>query len=433
MSEIRLNNPFSVANQGKGVYGVLARATTLAQRYGLSSSKMDSAFEQLMLILNEFECSATLPVTAKPLSRNLSSVHRLQSQGIELAVHGNTHVDYSQLAFEQQFDQIIHASQIFKKSGLLASGFRCPYLRWNLDTLKAISELGFEYDSSQALAWDVAAGKETEAYHRVLEFYHAQMAEEYLSLPRMVGDLVRIPYCLPDDEALVERLNMDNRTGISDIWLAMLDRIYSAGELFTLGLHPERSFQCKDALYAVLEKARSLSPTVWIARLSEIAKWYRSLGQVTFSSWVHNNGATHVNVHAPREATLLARSVDIQGPKKDWANGYEHVLSNEIVLKSERFPWIGLAPDCPDSMKSFLKHQGFLVENSSNPTAFTYYFQREFFDSKDERPLLAELESEDSPLLRVSRWPSGAQAALAVTGDVDAFTLWDYGLRLFNS
>jgi hypothetical protein len=67
VSEIRLNNPFSVANQGKGVYGVLARATTLAQRYGLSSSKMDSAFEQLMLILNEFECSATLPVTAKPL------------------------------------------------------------------------------------------------------------------------------------------------------------------------------------------------------------------------------------------------------------------------------------------------------------------------------------------------------------------------------
>ena len=427
-----MNNPFSVANQGKGVFGVLARAGAITQRYGLSGSKMDTAFVQLIRVLNEFDCSATLPVTARPLSRNLSSVHRLQSQGIELAVHGNTHVDYSQLSYEQQVEQIYHANQIFKQSGIPVSGFRCPYLRWNMDTLKVLSESGFQYDSSQALAWNVVSGKGTEDYHRVLEFYHAQMAEEYLSLPRMVNNLVRIPYCLPDDEALIERLKLENKTEITDIWLAMLDQIYSAGELFSLGIHPERTFQCKDALRAVLAKARSLSPIVWIARLDEVVAWYRSLGDVNFTTYSQNKGGTHICINAPSRATLLARYIDIQGPKKIWTQGYDQILINEFDIDCEHHPWIGLAPDCSVSLKSFLQHQGFLVEVSSNPTAFSYYFLQKNFDNKDERPLLAELESGNRPLLRIGRWPSGAQAALAITGDVDAFNLVDYGLRLWN-
>jgi hypothetical protein len=32
----------------------------------------------------------------------------------------------------------------------------------------------------------------------------------------------------------------------------------------------------------------------------------------------------------------------------------------------------------------------------------------------------------------ISRYPDGAQSTLAVTGDIDAFALWDYGLRLGN-
>jgi len=427
-----MHNPFSVAKQGKGVFGVLARSGAITQRYGLSGSKMDTAFVQLIRVLTEFGCSATFPVTARPLSRNLSSVHRLQSQGIELAVHGNTHVDYSLLSFEQQVDQINRATQIFKQSGIPVSGFRSPYLRWNMDTLKALSELGLDYDSSQALVWNVVGGNGTEDYHRVLDFYHAQIAEEYLSLPRMVGNLVRIPYCLPDDEALVERLKLDNSLEMAEIWLAMLDRIYAAGELFTLGLHPERTFQCKDALRALLAKARSLSPIVWIARLDEIVSWYRCLGDVNFTTYSQNIHRTHICINAPARATILARSIDVQCPKKTWTQEYDQILSNEFEIDCDYHPWIGLAPDCSVSLKCFLQHQGFLVEISSNPSSFSYYFQQSNFDIKDERSLLSKLESGDRPLIRIGRWPSGAKAALAITGDVDAFNLIDYGLRLWN-
>jgi hypothetical protein len=30
-------------------------------------------------------------------------------------------------------------------------------------------------------------------------------------------------------------------------------------------------------------------------------------------------------------------------------------------------------------------------------------------------------------------WPAGARSALAVTGDIDALTLWDFGLRLLGA
>jgi hypothetical protein len=59
-------------------------------------------------------------------------------------------------------------------------------------------------------------------------------------------------------------------------WLEILRRTYELGELFSLSLHPERIYFCEEAFRAVLSRARSLSPIVWIARLDEIASWWRS-------------------------------------------------------------------------------------------------------------------------------------------------------------
>jgi hypothetical protein len=54
------------------------------------------------------------------------------------------------------------------------------------------------------------------------------------------------------------------------------------------------------------------------------------------------------------------------------------------------------------------------------------------FAAEDKCLLLAQIEETDSPLVRLGRWPDGAQSALAVTGDIDALTLWDYGLRMIG-
>ncbi len=149
-----------------------------------------------------------------------------------------------------------------------------------------------------------------------------------------------------------------------------------------------------------------------------------------FETQPQTGGRTQISVHAPAEAALLARSVDVQAPTKAWAQGYVQVLSREFVFGGELHPWIGLSQDCPASLQSFLRHQGYLVETSATSQAFSYYFSQRSFQPEDERPILAEIETGSRPLLRLGRWPGGAQAALAVTGDVDAFTLWDYGARV---
>ncbi|MDD5369345.1 MAG: polysaccharide deacetylase family protein, partial [Anaerolineaceae bacterium] len=275
-------NPFFVANQGKGFLPMLARGQAIANRYGFTPRKMENAIAAWMNVLSRSACCATMPVTASTLASNptISKKHSLQR--VELAIHGLHHLDYSLLCLEQQLDHLRQAQSIFQRLGIAATGFRCPYLRWNQDTLTALQGTGFTYDSSQAMVWDVANDLSTDAYKRVLDFYRAQPVNSYPALPHWSDGLIRIPYSLPDDEALVDRIHLLDPTAMAEIWLEMMDCAYQGGELFTLGLHPERIHLCQAALQVVLERARTLSPGVWIARLDEIAAWYLALGKSTF-------------------------------------------------------------------------------------------------------------------------------------------------------
>ena len=57
--------------------------------------------------------------------------------------------------------------------------------------------------------------------------------------------MVSIPYCLPDDESLIERFKLTNKIEMTKIWLKLLEKIYEEGGLFTLGIHPERDLYVK--------------------------------------------------------------------------------------------------------------------------------------------------------------------------------------------
>ena len=426
-------NPLLIAARGKGIIPMLTRGAAIVNRYGISPTKINNSISELSNILKQFQCQATIPVTALALSRNIDAARKFQAQGLELAMHGLSHVDYHQLSAECQLDHIQRAQRIFEQAGIMAAGFRSPYLRWNEDTLAALKACGFSYDSSQTLDLGVTSGLETTSYHRVLEFYQAQATSKYPALPRQDDGLVRIPYCLPDDEALVERLKITDSQMMAEIWLAMLERIYVAGELFTLGLHPERAPLCQKALESVLRKARSLSPPVWIARLDEIAAWYEALGRATFEAQQESSDRIHLKIEAPPDATILVRSIEVNAAIEHWGGDYRRVKTNEFTVLSGKLPFIGLSPDSPRSLLSFLQHQGYLVEASPDTQAFTYYIAYTNFTPEDERPLLAVLEKGKWPLVRIARWPRAARCVLAVTGDVDAFTIWDYGRRIWNN
>lgn len=428
--------PLLVAAKGKGTLNALRRGRTIQSRYGWTAAKMDHILIHFSQILRQFNCGATFPITSVALARSRGVVEKYQAQNIEFAVHGYYHVDHSRLSFEQQLADFARARHLFEQRGVACQGFRSPYLRSSGDTMAAARQSGFLYDSSQSLAFDVVDGLATEAYHRVLDFYGSLPAAVYPALPRLEEGLVRIPYSVPDDEGLIDRLKLDTAETKKALWLAMLQETYRQGELFTLGLHPERFYLCEPALVATLRAARALSPGVWIARLDEIAHWWLSHINRSVSISPGEEGEIRIHVDGADGIAMLARGVVVVGaPTEAWDGEYCRVkaLAFSILCnRSTKRPFIGVSHSSSPGLITFLRQQGYIFEQAENDQQHVVYLDYPRFSTEDERPLLKRIEQGRFPLVRISRWPYGARSALAITGDIDALTIWDYGLRLLG-
>lgn len=425
-------NPISVAIKGKGLLSSMRRGTQIASRYGTTPGKMNRAMAQLAGLLADFGCGATIPITATALQRNLRAIEKYQAQGLEFAIHGYRHIDYSRLSQAEQVTQLELAWRAFSAAGLQPQGFRCPYLRWNPDTLSALRFQGLAYDSSQAIAWHIPGRCDTPAYLKAIDFYGAVSAASQPSLPSWDNGLVRIPYSLPDDEALVERLNLKGAGQMSALWLAILERSYELSELFALGVHPERIACCREPLMSVLTRARSFAPAVWIARLGEIAAWWKSRTEAVVKIIDVAPGQLHLDVTGPPGTTVLARNVQLDAPTTAWAEDYRRVAKTSFTLCASLRPVIGLSPAAAPELATFLQQQGYIVEVSQEKYHYAHYFDQLEFTVAHQRSLLDQIENDGHPLVRLGRWPDGCRSALAITGDVDALTLWDYGLRFLG-
>lgn len=426
-------NPLSTATEGKGIWNMIKRTTVIGRRYGLTARNMDHTLANFAATLEAFHGKATFPITGAALARNGTLAAKYQTDRVEFAAHGYYHVDHTQLSLDEQCAQLTAVRRLFADHGLAANGFRCPYLRWTPDTLTAVREAGFLYDSSQALVWQTQTGITSEAYERVLGFYGALPAADHPALPRLENGLVRIPYCLPDDEALIDRLPFADPRTMHAIWPDILDRTHRLGELFTLGLHPERLAACKPALAATLQRAKGLTPAVWCARLDEIARWWkaRTATAVTISRDAHDQ--IHLHIDGPEGVTVLSRHLDLSASTEPWDDAYRRVLAHTFSIQGELRPFIGVSPASAPYLTSFLRQQGYIVEPARSDESHALFIDSPTFDDADERPLLAHIERADFPLIRLGRWPAGARSALCITGDIDALTIWDYGLRFLGS
>lgn len=422
----------ATAVRGKGLSRFAQRAGRIVRGYGPGPQAMEDALRRFAAVLEDADCQATFPTVAAVLRRNPRAIQECQARGIEIAVHGYRHSDFCQLSQEEQSDQLALAKRTFAQMGIAACGFRGPYLHANRATAWALNRHGFAYDSSQALSWDVLDQQETPAFRRALAFYGALSAREYPSLPSLDGGLVSIPYSLPDDEALVDRLSLAPTGELARSWLAILRRSHDLGELFTLGLHPERITACEDALVALLSEARRLSPAVWIARLGEIAAWWRARSAARVEVQDEGAGRLRVTMTGPPGACLLVRGAEVDGPTVGWAGGYRRALGDRLAVRAAGRPWIGVSPETSPALVDFLGQQGYIVELGEHGDRHAHYFDQPEFPAEQQRPLLAEIEDSESPLVRLGRWPDGARSAFAVTGDIDALTLWDYGWRLLG-
>lgn len=426
--------PLLVALKGKGTAKLLKRVGTISKRYGFNTAKMDRALNRLAQLLHEYNCRATLPITSVTLARNGAIIQKYQAQGIEFAIHGYRHVDHSLLTLKEQCEQFQKAQEIFHNEGIKFQGFRSPYLRWNEDTLTALGQNGFIYDSSNSLVWQIDKKHETTSYRRALEFYGAEPAGDYPALPALngQGDLVRIPYSLPDDESLIERLVWTSAPERDEVWPGMFRQIHTRGELFTLGLHPERTAECTTGLAATMREVRAAGADVWPATLSEIAVWWKARYATQVKLERLHDALWQLSVAGPDGTTLLLRSLETKTATEPWFQGYVIAREQPCIVQATKKPFIGLSPEVHPALKNFLKQQGYIVETATEPDTYSYYIDRSSFSRADERPLLDAIEAADFPLVRLGRWPHGARSAFNVTGDIDALTFWDYSQRLWE-
>ena len=423
-------NPIAIASEGKSTMGMIRRAMVISSRYGVTAGRMKSILDRFADILEEFECGATFTIPAVALGRGHATIRSFSEHNIEFAVHGNDHIDHTRLSLDAQRNAFYTAREVFDKHGLAADGYRGPYLRWNEDTIAALSQTGFLYDGTQALTWPVREELQTAAYLRALEFYRAIPAQDFPALPAWTDGLVRIPYCLPDDEALVDRFRLEETAPMAELWLGILEQTYRQGEIFTLGLHPERLPQCAEALWETLHEARSLSPAVWITRLDEVARWWKARSQSNVNITVHNGDEFELNVQGPPGTLLLARALETTPAGEPWSDGYYRMPGLVVRLVCGQRPFIGVSPHSSSALVNFLRQQGYIVELSEQPQEYSLYLDRAEFTTQDERRTLELIEQDSTPLVRLSRWPNGAKSALVVTGDIDALTIWDYVYRI---
>jgi peptidoglycan/xylan/chitin deacetylase (PgdA/CDA1 family) len=373
-------------------------------------------------------------LTACVLARHAPTIRSFVERGVEFAVHGLVHNDHAVRGLAEQRQSIHDAMAIFDAAGVPYRGFRAPYLRYNANTERALRELGVSYHSSQAITFPVLAteidGARLAAYRRVLELYGALDSEQMVVRPRVDDGLVRIPVSLPDDESMIERLRLDSGAR-TRTWTAMLDLSHRRGDLFTVQLHPERIFELADALENVLADAGRRKPVVWIARLAEIATWWRrrerSLLRVETTSMERHR----VRLEADLDATLLVRGVpDVS--VSPWDGNHLVSRSRDFEVATARKPAVGVSLRAPEDVVSFLREEGFACERSGDRSSYGAYVDTPG-DAWSERGILEQIDASPGPLVRLSRWPGGAKSALAITGDIDSVTLQDFLWRVLET
>jgi len=388
--------------------------------------------------MHRYGCVPSFPITARVLKRYPRVIKEFVNEGVEFAVHGYVHSDYTKLTLKSLTRHFEKAIKIFESLNIGFCGFRCPYLKWNEEVLEVISNFGFSWDSSQVVIWDFfekdkIKSENWKTYQKILTQYKPYNAKNYSVRPTSKYNLVEIPVSLPDDDILIDRLGITEKEIIKNIWGKILKETYRQGELFTLQLHPERINLCTDVLESILKQAKKLNPSVWITSLGEIAEWWREKKDFSLEIEEQQKNRYQVRAKCSKRATILVKNSEVTNPKKDFFDGYEIVESNRFFIESSTKPVVGIPENSPIALLNFLREEGIPFEVSDKKNEYGIYLGKfDNFSELDGKEVLNAINHSSSPLVRFWRWPEKTRSALTITGDIDAITAIDFIIRVFG-
>ncbi|HVB23704.1 MAG TPA: polysaccharide deacetylase family protein [Ktedonobacteraceae bacterium] len=440
-------NLVSYSIKTKGTHNFTRRLRTVFTRFGFSEAQTRHTLHTLIETLRQYKAAPTFFIPAVVLRRHPELLADIVQQGAEVGVHGYVHNDYRTLNKEKQFAQTQHAISVFEQTHIPYQGFRNPYLGWTEDSLDVFSDLGFAYESNEAVLHDVIDVNALSplirgGYEKSLALFQAMPCSMYALRPHFEGSLLRIPTSIPDDEMLYDRLRITQPEGVGNIWCKVMRNVYEMGGLYTLNLHPERGVLCQRALDTLLTYAYSRPQPVWMTRLGDIARWWKERSQFRLTFTQQGEQHWRVEAHCTSRATLLARHVTIEDASTvAWSNADRQVKSTAFTVQATLCPCIALSPETPRSVADFLHEQGY-------PTVGCLQNEAEFYTLYLDRPeglgktrqeqleqrskLIDQIEQLEKPLIRFGCWPNGNRAALAISGDIDSVTVQDFFLRIIE-
>lgn len=419
----------------RGPSYIRQRAVTLLDRYGITPAKAIDRVLDSVALLAEHGCAPTFPTPGRVVERYPQYFRFLQERGAEIAVHAFDHVDLSAYPPEEASQQLVRAAGTFDRYGIERHGFRCPYLGCTDGLLDVLPEGLFSYSSNRAIEWDVSPpesdGVGNLAMREVLQRVYKPLSQQHtVSVPWLRSHLVEIPVALPDHLTLHDGLQLGPE-GLAEAWSQILHHTHWRGEVFVLIYHPELAERCQTAFATILTEAAHLQPRVWIARLKDIAHWWRE--KASFSVDISATRAgLHLSFACSDRATILVKGLAVDGSEPLWDGTYRRLRISTLQVPAEPRPFLGLPASTPAHTVTFLREQGYILDlTEAAPRCATYLDPAVLRGLTSQVGLVNFIEGTAGPLIRYWRWPNGARSCLSITGDLDALTLLDYAARLF--
>jgi peptidoglycan/xylan/chitin deacetylase (PgdA/CDA1 family) len=407
---------------------------SIMNRYGLNNGRFSASLFSFVQLMIEYGIVPTLPVTAIVLDRYPNLFKRIQDMGVEFAVHGYKHVDYTQLESKRIVEHLQRAVEIFDKHGIPWSGFRFPFLRCDEERIDMLSREGFQWDSSRVISWNHLKSEDFtpmawQAFQNILNTYRPMNADDCQTLPAVNGGLIEIPVSIPDDDMLIERLGIKNSHRLTNIWNRMLSEIRKKGELFVLQVHPERFFEFRMAVERLIHKAAG-DGDVWFTSLEELTDWWREREEFRFDIAKVSKKRFRIRAECSDRATVLFKNGN-NHIERNRFGGNESIVDDRVwEIQSPAKPIIGIGSNTPADVVGFIGKKGYAYGVSGIPEDFNCYIDcRDYRGRETEKDLTRRIEDCPYPLLRFWRWPDKARYAFAVTGDIDGVDLRDFWER----
>jgi peptidoglycan/xylan/chitin deacetylase (PgdA/CDA1 family) len=406
---------------------LVSRLRSVTGRYGLGRTKAKARVDRCVGTLEPFGVLPTFATPGRVVDGDRGFFMELAHAGVELAVHGYDHVDFTRLTSAQAREQLTRALAAFGRAGVACEGFRCPYLSWTPALQDALPTGQFLYSSNEAIAWNLPAAEGAGAvFAQLSRFYGATSAEHVVSTPRRVDGLIELPVSIPDDLQLCDGLALGT-VGLRTAWVEILEQVHTRGELFAPLFHPESFDLLRPAVEDLLAAARACRPAMWRAQLRDVASWWAE--KEAFSAeLVRADDGLRLHLRCSDRATVLVRDWDPRGGVYAWDGRWSVLAARSVPIADGRRPLLGAVGVAPATV-AFLRDQGYIVDDGHDAHRCALVLT-DAAETETPVALIDRIERSPGPLIRFSRWPDGAKSAFCFAGDLDALSLRDYVGRL---